>query len=229
MRLYLQYLIVALLVACMTFATVPALDLWVSELFFDPARGGFWLAQNSVAWTIRRVLMNAMILFPIVALAFLLLNLWKRNLAGVTPRVWGRIVLLFVLGPGILVNAILKNHWGRARPAYVEEFGGTSTFTPPFQITDQCLRNCSFVSGEGAGAVAAAIGIFALTATMKNQERAKRWRIFAVCFAIVGSSMRVAMGRHFISDTIFSALFILLLAYAIDAVMERRSKSTLVV
>ena len=38
-------------------------------------------------------------------------------------------------------------------------FGGQAEFTPPWWPTDQCVSNCSFVSGEVSGTTAAAIGL----------------------------------------------------------------------
>ena len=50
-----------------------------------------------------------------------------------------------LLGPGWVVNEALKNHWGRARPEQVSDFGGAQRFTPALQPADQCVKNCSFV------------------------------------------------------------------------------------
>ena len=40
------------------------------------------------------------------------------------------LVLTLALGPGIVANTLLKDHWGRARPIDVVEFAGTDRFTP---------------------------------------------------------------------------------------------------
>ncbi|MEH6834990.1 MULTISPECIES: phosphatase PAP2 family protein [Falsihalocynthiibacter] len=227
MQPYLQRLTVVFLLTLVIFTTVPSIDLWVAGLFYNSETGVFPAAQSPFALGVRSVMMNAMLLFPVVALIFLLLNLWKRNLLGVTPLMWGKILALFLLGPGLLVNGILKSYWGRARPAYITEFGGDAAFTPPFQITDQCARNCSFVSGEASGAVAVAIGIFVLTSASSNPVTARNLRRFAIFFAIVGSGMRVAMGRHFLSDTIFAVLFVLLISYGLDVLIARKKLLTL--
>lgn len=39
------------------------------------------------------------------------------------------LLLLLALGPGLLVNVILKNHLGRPRPQELIEFGGKQQFT----------------------------------------------------------------------------------------------------
>ena len=50
----------------------------------------------------------------------------------------------------IIVNFFLKGFWGRARPNDILELGGKEEFTPWFKITDACLTNCSFVSGDAS-------------------------------------------------------------------------------
>ena len=47
----------------------------------------------------------------------------------------------------IVVNALLKNNWGRARPNDILELGGIEKFTPWYQFSESCASNCSFVSG----------------------------------------------------------------------------------
>ena len=59
------------------------------------------------------------------------------------------LVVLFV-GPGLIVNGIWKEHWGRARPFEVQNFGGEHQYTPPMQPAQECDTNCSFVSGHAA-------------------------------------------------------------------------------
>ncbi|QLQ19882.1 MAG: phosphatase PAP2 family protein [Exiguobacterium profundum] len=66
----------------------------------------------------------------------------------------GFVLAVYALGTGVLVHGLLKAYWGRARPAQVTEFGGIAAFTPPWLISQECTRNCSFVSGEVSGAVA---------------------------------------------------------------------------
>jgi lipid A 4'-phosphatase len=218
---YLQKLLLIFLASHVVFASVPAIDLWAAGLFYDPARGGFWLAQSGFVLGLRRIMMNMMLILPLVALIMVPISLWKPRVSRIGAIGWGKILAVFLLGPGLLVNGILKAHWGRARPAYVTDFGGDAQFTPPFQIADQCVKNCSFVSGEASGAVAVAIALFALSASVQNPSRAAAWRAFAIAFAVIGSAMRILMGRHFFSDTVFAVLFVLLISYALTRLFER--------
>ncbi len=56
------------------------------------------------------------------------------------------------LGPGLVTNLIFKDHWGRARPIDVQQFGGTERFTPWWDPRGDCPNNCSFIAGEPSGA-----------------------------------------------------------------------------
>ena len=51
---------------------------------------------------------------------------WWRS-PGVPGRAAVFLVLSLLLGPGLLVNVILKDNWGRPRPGSVVEFGGTQS------------------------------------------------------------------------------------------------------
>ena len=62
------------------------------------------------------------------------------------------VLLAFTMavGPGLLVNGILKQEWGRPRPVHVDTFGGRDAFKSWYETDGTCPGNCSFVSGEGA-------------------------------------------------------------------------------
>lgn len=109
------------------------------------------------------------------------------------------------------MNGLLKAHWGRARPAEITNFGGKFDFTPPFEIANQCEKNCSFTSGEGAGATALLVAVIIICSTY-GPFRGARWVVSLVCIASATTmGLRVAMGSHFISDTVFSFLFVILI------------------
>lgn len=112
------------------------------------------------------------------------------------------MILSYALGPGLLVNGVLKTYIGRARPKHIEALGGDKLFTGAFIQADQCASNCSFVSGDVAF-VAATLG-FALLL-----EGPKRHIAIAVCLVATALTgyYRMAVGAHFLSDALFAALF----------------------
>ena len=128
----------------------PSIDLFFAGLFHDPG-AGFPAARDPNVQTLRRAFIwIGYAVFAGLALSVVCRHLWGRYLFGLTRRSICFIVVFSLLGPGLIVNNVLKDHWDRARPREIAEFGGDKAFTPPLVIADQCERNCSFVSGEAA-------------------------------------------------------------------------------
>lgn len=203
-------LILGLAVSHILFATWPQIDLWVAGLFFRD--GGFPLAEMAGLETLRNGFWNLTIALTLGCLVMWLVTLMMGFRAHTPSRVWLFGWLSFVLGPGLLVNALFKSYWGRARPAHLEQFGGDKLYTPPFEIADQCVRNCSFVSGEGAASV-----MFALVVgVMFWRWVAPRYQPLFVTLlastAVLFALMRVVKGRHFLSDVTLGGWMMALLA-----------------
>ncbi|MBW6507553.1 MAG: phosphatase PAP2 family protein [Rhodobacteraceae bacterium] len=219
---------VAFALAAALFLGVPGLDLWASSLFFDAARGGFWLRDAAAVKALRSVVWNLSILALLAALVGLCAGLLlRRPVGGVPTRVWGFILALYVLAPGVIVNLILKAYWGRARPSDVVEFGGTLDFTPAGVIARQCAANCSFTSGEGASAAALAVSALLVLHYLRPRLSVWAWRVgvaLAVLLPGAGAAQRVITGRHFLSDTVFSVLIVLAVALALHRVLLMRVK-----
>ncbi len=194
-----------LLVASALFAAVPAVDLAASHLFYDGS--AFPVAQNRLIEALRLTLYGAEDLAAVLTLGLALVTGWTgRALWRLAPRDWLFSFAVFAAGPGLLVNGILKPLWGRARPDAVAEFGGMARFTPAWAISDQCQADCSFVSGEMAGAVALAV-LFGLLARGGRAVWALVWII-----PLFTAWQRVAAGRHFLSDVVLSAVMVALIA-----------------
>ena len=179
------------------FVGFPGLDLRVSGWFHRNDRFPFadsgWVGflHESVGFSI------------CVALAAVLgvytFNTCRRsNAFGIDARVVGYLLSVLVLGAGLTVNVVLKNGFGRARPRNVEEFGGRQRFTPAFVVANECAGNCSFSSGDTAGA------FFTLALALALRHRYAM--LAAVVFGSLVSLSRIAAGAHFLSDTIVSFL-----------------------
>jgi lipid A 4'-phosphatase len=213
-------LIAASALVLLIFGLFPQLDLSTSGEFYN----GSLFAVDKVEWInhLRYAVWDASIAMPLVALVLLILTLVLKRAIILGPRVWGYIVLLFVLGPGILVNLGFKSYWGRARPYDVTDYGGTLSFSPAYRISDQCLHNCSFVSGEGAGAMALAIAFLMILYALRHHLPRLVLRLgqglTLAMLAFVGWQ-RVASGGHFLSDVLLSWLFVALIAALLGRVM----------
>lgn len=208
-----------------TFAIWPDIDLWVTALFHDPVHG-FGAVDQGVADVLRRIIWRLSECLLAVSLAALGIGAWTKGaVLDIPRRVWAYIMLLYLLGPGLLVDAILKPLWGRARPADVIEFGGTLRFTPPHILSGECSRNCSFTAGEVAGAVALAIAVTLILTRLGPRIPAMLWRFGVAVSAIVVlfvAFQRIGAGRHFLSDSILSAIFVSMVGLLLHMAMFRR-------
>lgn len=210
------------------FLTVPEIDLWFSALFFDEV-DRFSHAPDPIFRVIRVILMYGLELVALATIIILIRSLLIGKRRAVSLNVWGFMVASIMVGPIGFVNGILKTFWGRARPADVEYFGGSKTFTPPMVITDQCDVNCSFVSGEGS-AIATALIVLAVVLWANMTAMWRAISLYVVLpMSLFGIALRIITGRHFLSDTIFGALYCALIVwffYGVFKMAEHRHDLT---
>lgn len=217
-------LFVLTLGAVAAFAAFPQADLIVSGWFYRPGEG-FRLAGRPWIEALRNGIWNLSIAVFLLSAAALVLAAAGRPVRGAGARPAGFVFLLYLLGPGLLVNGVLKEHWGRARPVDVVEFGGAAAFTPPWLPADQCASNCSFVSGEGSAAAALAVTFLILAPAARRRLPRAGFALYAlagVLLPLAGLGLRIATGRHFLSDTVFAVLLVLALALGLHALLFRR-------
>jgi lipid A 4'-phosphatase len=201
-----RVLLTCFLLSSVTLATFSHVDLRIAALFYD---GGFYMARQG--WT--RVLHGSVPWFIIAALvavagSYVFNRFARRNLFEVDGRKLVYLLLVLVLGAGLAVNAILKDNFGRARPRDVEEFGGTLQFTPAFFVSSECDYNCSFASGDAAGA------FFGLAFVLASSRR-RAASAAGIGFGVLVSVARIASGAHWFSDTIVSFFVMLIVADAL--------------
>lgn len=211
---------VALLVVAVSllFLAFPGVDLRVSGLFHFGEAG---FAAQDVPF-LRKVRHLGPFLVRVIAVAAVAVLLLKLLVPGRRPLLPLRQPLFalstLILGPGILVNSILKNNWGRPRPRSVEEFGGDLPFQPVWKITDHCDSNCSFVSGEASAAMWLVGMVLLLPAGWRRPALA-----FVAPLGLVLSVNRVAFGGHFLSDTLISWGLTLLLILGVHHLLFGRT------
>lgn len=181
----------------------PGVDLQIAGVFHD---GHTFLKDQ---WW-QKLLQDGLVYFLGISFgAVVAVYLWNRlfgtNIGNVDGRRVVYLLLVGIIGAGLIVNVAFKNNVGRARPRDVAEFGGTRHFTPPFIPANQCRTNCSFSSGDAAGA------FFAIAlATALSQRR--RYLAAAIGFGIVVSIARISAGAHFFSDTVTSFFVMLIVS-----------------
>jgi len=184
------------------FLALPGIDLAVSGLFYDSAQGFLladWLPvrviDGTVPWIVR-----AMIVLAVIAAAWLVLL--RRPLWRLDRKTLMFLVAAIALGPGLIVNTVLKDHWGRARPSQIAEFGGARQFTAAPLPAAQCERNCAFVSGHAA----LGFSLISFALVLPFGGRRKTAIATALGFGALVGLARIAGGRHFLSDVLYAGL-----------------------
>ena len=178
------------------FTTLPQIDLWTSALFYKTS---FYLKDQMFFWAIYEIFGALPLILVPLLLCLSLYYFFKFRDKNQTfkKNIYTFLILSLVLGPGILVNTILKNNSiGRARPSQITEFGGSSDFTRAFEYSGACDSNCSFVSGH------AAMGFFFIGLGWLMQS--KRWFYIGLVIGVVVGFTRIVQGGHFLSDTVFA-------------------------
>jgi lipid A 4'-phosphatase len=211
------FVIISILVGIL-FYKHPELDLEVSKLFYDEARGGFYLKDFWLVKMFQRMVPLIVMSFTVFVVVATLRKVWLTK--SLDPRNYIKIVylaLVCIIGPGLIVNSGFKQNFGRARPSQVVEFGGESQFTPAFVISKQCNDNCSFISGH------ASIGFFfmALAFIMPYYTR---YLLLGIAMGAVFGACRIIQGAHFLSDVIFSGVFVYLTAYFVAKVIKPKER-----
>jgi lipid A 4'-phosphatase len=128
------------------------------------------------------------------------------------------ILLFLVLGPGLIVNVLLKDQLGRPRPRQIIEFGGSHQFTQCWQ-PGTGGRNSSFPSGH------AAIAFFSMAPWfIFRKEKQNIATVFLGAGLVFGSLVgiaRILQGGHFISDILWAGGLLYLSGGILILVMER--------
>jgi lipid A 4'-phosphatase len=124
-------------------------------------------------------------------------------------------LMTLALGPGLLVNGYMKEFIGRPRPADTLLFGGDHPFVAAAEWSQACHHNCSFISGEASG-------IAWIICLLPFWPYRDRLRLFWPMLLIIGVTdiLRVAFGRHYLSDVVLGSLSTLVVFAAIACLCE---------
>jgi len=213
-------LVIALTIAAvvgLTFGLFPTLDLAISGLFFDAEHGEFVLGHRADLLQLRDLslwIIAAMVAPAAVSLLGRLLTPRARPL--LTNRAAILLVATLALGPGLVTNVVLKDHWGRPRPIDVVPFRGDDRFVPWWDPRGGCPKNCSFVAGESSGA----FWTLAPAALAPLPWRPLAYGA-AILFGLAVGTLRIAFGGHFFSDVAFSGVVTFLIIWTVHGMLYR--------
>jgi lipid A 4'-phosphatase len=116
-------LLIAIALAVTVLFALTPLDVAAARVFYRPGALDHWPLAKELPWSVLYRLAPwitaALVLSGLGMLAF---GGWRRQ--GIF------LLLSVVIGPGLLVNTVFKDHWGRPRPRDVVEFGGPLHYRP---------------------------------------------------------------------------------------------------
>ena len=184
-----------------------SLDIYISSLFYQEQQNFVLQDYHLITIFIRKTILPILILYLLIMPAvsiFLPINKIYFNFK-ITLKEYLFVFLSALFNLLIVVNVILKNLWGRARPNDILELGGKETFTPWFHFSDACNTNCSFVSGD-ASVGFSIIALFFIT-------KIKMFFWMALCFGCLLGVTRILEGGHFFSDVLIAGFLIFILTY----------------
>lgn len=147
----------------------------------------------------------------LIALGILVAARYRRNLLH-----WRRYVvfllLTLALGPGLLVNTLFKDNWGRPRPRMVSEFRGRMDYHC-FYDKGPKEHGKSFPCGHSS------MGYYFVVLYFLARRRHKLLRLSLLAGAMVYGTLigfaRMAAGAHFPSDVLWSAVMPCLAAWGL--------------
>jgi lipid A 4'-phosphatase len=199
------------------FAIDPSLDLQVASFFHDLVAQPEVRRFDRAVETVRQIgplVIVAAIVPAVVTLAMKIFSPLRPT--PISTRAALFLIMSLALGPGLLVNAVLKESWARPRPGMVTQFGGEYTFMPWWDPRGTCDSNCSFVSGETSSAV---------WMTAPAMLAPPPWRYVALgavgLYGTAVATIRMLAGGHFLSDVIFAAIFTGLVIWTVHGFLFR--------
>ena len=178
-------------------------DLAVQALFYSPGAGWVLGTLDPWAFLYRYGNIPAFALGVLGLIAFALSFFSERFRPDRMAALF--VVVLLALGPGLIVNTVFKDHWGRPRPAEIVQFGGAETYRS-FWHPSSPERGRSFPSGH------AAVGFFLMAPFFVLRRKAPGWARRALAAGILYGSLmglgRMIQGGHFLTDVIWSGFMV---------------------
>lgn len=203
------------LVGVLVLAVLTSLIFWVSDLDIRVASWFYYPENPDQPWPLKQ-LAFVKVMFDyafefLVTLSILALFIFLASFFNPFCKTWRYkalyVVLLVALGPGLVVNLIFKDHWGRPRPVHIQEFGGQYQYIPPGKMGN--TPDKSFVCGH------CSVGYAFFAVYFLAQNHKLIYFLLTLAFAWSMGFTRMAAGGHFISDVLWSGYLVFLVAYGL--------------
>lgn len=194
----------------------PKIDLWASGFFY--LGNGRFIGGHSSALDLLHVSFEALFASICLLIAIgVMISFGKRGSWLTLPfNKWLFLAACLAIGPGLIVNVALNDHWGRAQPQDVTDFGGIKKFSSAVVPSDQCERDCSFVASE-----ASSIFMIFFAAAFIFHTHARILVAIGIILGGITGVGHVAEGTHFLSDVLFAAILMALTAASVRLLFDR--------
>lgn len=197
LSLHILFPILLLLITALLFNLFPW-DMAVQRYYYR----GSWVLDNNVLVRIIYHYGNIpALLVTIGALIVFVHSIRDNSRYRTYRRLSLYLVLAMIVGPGLIVNSLLKDNWGRPRPRDIVEFGGRHQYEAPLRI-DPASGGKSFPCGH------ATMGFYffapAFVLMLKRRKWGRALWVFGLLYGLLIGWVRVVQGGHFVSDVIFS-------------------------
>jgi len=117
------------------------------------------------------------------------------------------LLLAMLLGPGLIINAILKDNWGRPRPRNVNDYGGKYAYEQVLSV-DPSSPGLSFPCGHCSMGFFLMIPFFVLR---KRKPLLAAVSLTAgILYGLLIGVARMAQGGHWCSDVIIAGILVYL-------------------
>lgn len=196
---------VLLLLLATALIAMAGIDMKVARQIYESHHG--WIAVDSFPWNILYTY-APLPGFVLAGGAFFVFvaGFFKDTLRPYRNKA-AFMILMLCLGPGLLVNVILKDNMGRARPADIIEFGGEFQYSEPWQYGISPKQK-SFPSGHAS----IAFYLIAPWFIYRNHSKKKALSVFvpALSFGLLVGFSRMLQGGHFFSDVLWAGAIVYL-------------------
>lgn len=203
-----QALALLAVLTAVVFMLTPA-DIIAARVFYRPLTSDHWPIGSRLPWSVLyRLAPSVTASLVLGALAWLICGVLRSR------QMWRRYavftLLSVVIGPGLLANAVFKDHWERPRPRDIVQFDGVMSYVP------------APLRGAGGGSFPCghcSVGfLYGLGFWIWRHRRPRLARVSLAAGIIAGGALgigRMAAGAHFLSDVIWSALLAFGVAHAL--------------
>ncbi|MEZ0328996.1 MAG: phosphatase PAP2 family protein [Dissulfuribacterales bacterium] len=202
------------------------LDVEIASFFYGINSTEPW-AIDSIFW--QDVYASAQwlsITVVVMGCAFIIMGFLRKDL-----KIWLRygifMVLGIAIGPGLLVNVVFKDHWGRPRPKALVEFGGSEYYVPPLKFNESGDGR-SFPCGH-ASAGFSLVSLWFIRRDLKRGDDADKSFVKSIVLKVPQHAplllalawggilgwVRMKQGGHFLSDVLWSAYITFGVHYAL--------------